>query len=118
MAETVRLAEWMLASHKTLQGQLGPDLFADPALQILLDLYVSRAHDRAVPTSAACMAAGVPTTTALRWINILARRDMVVKRPHPTDRRFTYLELSPAAVESLETYLRATLKRLDHVLGD
>ena len=54
----------------------------------------------------------MPTTTALRWINVLSKRRMVLKRDHPTDRRFTYLELSEEAVDSIESYLRAIREKL------
>ena len=106
------LAKWILMSRRALDDHIGRELFADPALNILLDLYVNAQEGRSVPTSSACLASGVPTTTALRWINVLSNRNMLVKRAHPTDRRFTYLELSTDALESVETYLKAIQKKL------
>jgi hypothetical protein len=107
------LAKWILMSRQMLDNHIGRELFADPALNILLDLYVNLKEGRAVPTSSACIASGVPTTTALRWINVLSNRRMLLKRAHPSDRRFTYLELSPEAIESIETYLQAVRQKLN-----
>jgi DNA-binding MarR family transcriptional regulator len=54
----------------------------------------------------------VPTTTALRWINALAKRGMVVKHGMPTDKRFTFLELSEETAQSLDKLLGVILARL------
>jgi DNA-binding MarR family transcriptional regulator len=92
-------------------------LFANPALNILLDLYVNRADGRGLSTSAACAASGVPTTTALRWINALAKRGMVVKHGMPSDKRFTFLELSEETAQSLDGLLDIILDRLSDPAG-
>jgi hypothetical protein len=38
----------------------GPDLFADPAWDILLDLYAARLEQQRVAVSSLCIAAAVP----------------------------------------------------------
>lgn len=73
---------------------LGADLFADPAWDLLLDLAVSEAKGRAVSITSACIASGVPPTTALRWIALLEERGLVVRREDTMDRRRAFLELS------------------------
>ena len=50
------LAKWILMSRQVLDHHIGRELFADPALNILLDLYVNAQEGRSVPTSSACMA--------------------------------------------------------------
>ncbi len=50
-----------------------PDLFADPAWDILIDLFIASEEGRKISVSSACIASAVPTTTALRWIKILGR---------------------------------------------
>jgi len=108
----VDLARLMLWCRELLEREVATDLFADPAFNILLTLYVSRAEGRDVSTSGACTASGVPTTTALRWINALARRGMVHKRSLPSDRRFTYLELSSETADALERFFDRILNRV------
>ncbi|NLS25999.1 hypothetical protein S2M10_09790 [Sphingomonas sp. S2M10] len=108
------LARIILWGRALLEREVAQDLFADPAFNILLTLYVSRADGKDVSTSAACTASGVPTTTALRWINALARRGMIHKRSLATDRRFTYLELSEKTGAALDRYFDLILDRAAH----
>lgn len=105
------LARLILWGRGLLESEVASDLFADPAFNILLTLYVSRNEARDVSTSAACTASGVPTTTALRWINALARRGMIHKRSLASDRRFTYLELSEATCAALDRFFDLILDR-------
>ncbi|WP_066719812.1 transcriptional regulator [Sphingomonas pituitosa] len=110
----LELARIILWGRALLEREVAQDLFADPAFNILLTLYVSRADGKDVSTSAACTASGVPTTTALRWINALARRGMIHKRSLATDRRFTYLELSEKTGTALDRYFDLILDRATH----
>jgi DNA-binding MarR family transcriptional regulator len=105
LVDKLTLARVLLWARMEIESQVGGDLFANPALSILMTLYVSRCEGGAVSTSAACAASGVPTTTALRWINALAHRNMLLKRSGPHDRRFTYLELSDATFAAIDRFL-------------
>lgn len=109
--DRLELARLMLWTRTLLEREVATDLFADPAFNILLTLYVSRCEGQDVSTSTACTAAGVPTTTALRWINALAKRGMIHKRSLPNDRRFTYLELSDDTGAALERFFDLILDR-------
>lgn len=80
-------------------------LFADPAWYILLDLYVHASDRRAVSVSSLCIAARVPVTTALRWVNNLTQRKIIERSPDPTDRRKAYIRLSAKAHEQMTAYL-------------
>lgn len=50
-----------------------PGLFADPAWDMLLDLYAAELEDQPVSVSSLCIAAAVAPTTALRWIARMRR---------------------------------------------
>ena len=63
------------------------DLFADPAWDILLDLAAARAERQQVSVTSLCIAAGVPATTALRWIGQMVDADLLVRVSDPHDRR-------------------------------
>jgi hypothetical protein len=80
-------------------------LFADPAWNILLDLLLAHLERRPVSISSVCIAAGVPTTTALRWIATLERAGLVQRRPDAEDRRRIWLSLSPHGVEAMSHYV-------------
>jgi DNA-binding MarR family transcriptional regulator len=88
----------------------GPDLFADPAWDILLDLYAARLEKQRVAVSSLCIAAAVPATTALRWIKTLTDMGLLVRAADPQDGRRVYIELAAQTAEGLEAYLAAALR--------
>ena len=47
------------------------ELFADPAWDMLLDLFQAEIAHLRVPVSSLCIAAAVPATTALRWLKTM-----------------------------------------------
>lgn len=83
-------------------------LFADPAWDMLLDLFASSAEGRRVSVSSACLASGVATSTALRWVSELEDAGCVARHPDPTDGRRTFLTISPQAADAVERWLNAT----------
>lgn len=90
---------------------LGPDLLAEPAWDMLLDLYLAQAVGRRVAVSSLCIAAGVPTTTALRWIRMLERGGHLIRQGDPQDRRRSFVDLSVVAREKVELLLRRAMDR-------
>lgn len=80
------------------------DLFADPAWDILIDLFIAREEGNQISVSSACIAAAVPGTTALRWINVLESRGHVIRFNDPHDARRVYLTLTPTTAERVRTY--------------
>jgi DNA-binding MarR family transcriptional regulator len=81
--------------------------FTDPGWDMLLDLMSARLTKRAVAVSSACASAGVPATTALRWVDQLAQSGFVRRLPDPGDRRRVLLELTDEGCRRMEVYLRA-----------
>lgn len=86
----------------------GPLLFADPIWDLLLDLFIAACENRTVSVSSACIAASVPSTTALRYIRHMVATELVVRTPNPGDHRSTFLELTPTAISKMATYLSRT----------
>lgn len=80
-------------------------LLADPAWDIMLDLFVAHHEQRAVSVSSACIAACVAPTTALRWINSLERRRLIERVPDLDDRRRHFLTLSVEGLRLVEAAL-------------
>jgi hypothetical protein len=85
-------------------GQLAV-AFAEPAWDIMLDLFIARREGRRVSVSSATIAADVPPTTALRWIAYLEENRILSREPDPTDRRRFWLCLEEAAHEQMVRYL-------------
>jgi DNA-binding MarR family transcriptional regulator len=84
----------------------GRDLFGEPAWDILLDLYVAEQAGRALALSTVGALAGVPQTTAFRWMSQLQERGYIVRRADPNDARRGFIHLSPTGQTLLENLLR------------
>jgi len=83
------------------------ELFADPAFDMLLDLYASRLEGNRVAVSSLCIAAAVPATTALRWIKALTDQGLFIRSADPLDARRVHIELSNDAAGAMGHYLSA-----------
>jgi hypothetical protein len=93
---------------RRLRGQhFMPELFADPAWDILLDLSAARIDGRMVAVSSLCIAAAVPATTALRWITQMTEQALLVRHPDPSDGRRVFIGLSDQAAAGMDAYLAA-----------
>ncbi|AXK43512.1 MULTISPECIES: MarR family transcriptional regulator [Erythrobacter] len=80
------------------------DHFADPAWDILLDLAAARAERQQVSVTSLCIAAGVPATTALRWIGQMVDADLLVRVSDPHDRRRAYIALADNTADAMARY--------------
>jgi len=86
------------------------NIFADPAWDILLDLYAAELSQVRVSVNSLCIASNVPQTTALRWINSLEAEQLIKRSPDPLDRRRFFLSLTQSAVNSLEEYFTGPVR--------
>lgn len=77
------------------------DLFADPAWDMLLELFLADLLQQKLSVSAACIAARVPPTTGLRWLTLLERRGLVKRVPDSLDGRRIYVLLSEKGVGAM-----------------
>lgn len=83
------------------------DLFADPAWDMLLDLFAAGIERRRVSVSSLCIAAAVPPTTALRWIGTMHDAGLFRREADPGDRRRAYIVLSDKAQHGMRNYVSA-----------
>jgi len=88
----------------------GGGMFADPAWDILLELYANELGQQRITVNALCAAAAVPATTALRWINALERVGIIEREPDKIDARRTFLSLSEKGLEAMTKYFRQVPK--------
>jgi hypothetical protein len=87
------------------------ELFADPAWDMLLDLFAASIERRRVSVSSLCIAAAVPPTTALRWIGTLHEAGLFERHADPSDRRRAYIALSAKALEGMRCYAAAAKRQ-------
>lgn len=83
------------------------ELFADPAWDMLLDLFAAGLERRQVSVSSLCIAAAVPPTTALRWIGTLHEAGLFERQADPSDRRRAYIGLSAKGLDGMRSYAGA-----------
>ncbi len=91
-------------------------LFADPAWDILLDLFVADADGRRISVSSACGSAGVPRTTALRWLTMLEEQGLIDRREDAEDARRCFVEITASARQAVAEWLALTFSTAHHGL--
>lgn len=99
------VARQILAARGRIVNFIDADLFADPARDILLDLFVAGEEGRRISISSCCIAAAVPPTTALRWIGMLKKRDLIQEMVDPADGRRKWLSLTPDVHDAMRDYV-------------
>lgn len=91
---------------------LPPELFADPAWDMLLDLYLADIMSRRVSVSSLCSASNVPATTALRWIGHLTKEGLIERMSDPCDGRRYFIALSKPGLAQMDGYFDALAQRV------
>jgi len=88
------------------------NLFADPAWDMLLDLAAAHGEGQQVSVSSLCIAAGVPATTALRWLTQMVESGVFCRVADPGDRRRVFIELSQGALVAMAGYFSSLKQHL------
>jgi hypothetical protein len=94
----------VIARRKLRGRYLGPDLFADPAWDMMLDLAAAEGENVRISVMSLCIASGVAPTTALRWIAQLVDRGLIARSEDSKDRRRTYVSLTNKSRTALARY--------------
>lgn len=93
--------------------------FADPAWDILLDLYCSALEHHQVSVSSACIASGVPATTAMRWLVRMERQGLIERSKDDRDGRRVYVTLTATAFRSMSSWVASAFKLVpEHATAD
>jgi hypothetical protein len=82
------------------------DYFADPAWDILIDLFIARGLGKRVSVSSACIGSAVPATTALRYIKAMTDRELIHRICDRDDGRRVYLCLDDDIADRLNRYFQ------------
>jgi hypothetical protein len=81
-----------------------PDLFGEPAWDILIDLFIAHAEGKPVSVSSACIGSAAPATTGLRWLGVLAEEGLVVREGDAADQRRVLVRLTAAGLAAMERF--------------
>jgi DNA-binding MarR family transcriptional regulator len=101
---TERDVQTLLRLRQKRDQFFGATLFADPAWDILLELYAAELGQRRISVSNLGLGAGVPVTTTLRWIKTLEMKGMVGRIADPMDRRRVFVALTSDTVRAMEQF--------------
>lgn len=93
-----------IRARRIRESFFAADLFADPAWDMLLDLFAAELEDTRVSVSSLCIAASVPGTTALRWIGTMIDVGLFERQADPLDRRRAYISLTDRARTAMRRY--------------
>lgn len=105
---TLALARKTYALRRKRAAIFGnPDLFGEPAWDILLDLFIAAGEHKSVSVSSACIGSAAPATTGLRWLGVLADEGLIVRENDPEDNRRVLVRLTPSGHAAMERFFEA-----------
>jgi DNA-binding MarR family transcriptional regulator len=99
-----RLVRRILRQRQQRSRFFDAELFADPAWDMLLDLTAAREEEKQVSVTSLCIAAGVPATTALRWIGQMQHAGLFQRVEDKADRRRAFIALTDTAAHGMARY--------------
>lgn len=102
-----RLVRAMIAQRQARAKFFDAELFSDPAWDMLLDLTAAHAEHQRVSVTSLCIAAGVPATTALRWIKQMVDTGVFERVADASDKRRAFIALSERSVDAMARYFAA-----------
>lgn len=117
-ARRILVAEWLYRSREVRPGVEDSRLFGEPAWDMLLDLYIHQAKGLATSVTSACIGSHAPPTTALRYVEVLHEQGWIEKIPDDSDRRRSFLALTPGVKLRLDAYFDQSLERLAQITPD
>lgn len=115
-AEAIESLRRLIRSRRLRERFFEDARFGEPAWDIMLDLSLAWFEGKAVSVSSVCIASGVPTSTAMRWINEMIDAGLVDRWIDPTDGRRNLVQITPATRQAMLRYL-AALKNSERASG-
>lgn len=88
------MAHWLYRMRASRVDRLGVAAFAEPGWDLLLDLYISRAANRSLSVTAACIGSRASAATAIRYLGMLCEAGLLERRPDEHDSRRSFVRLT------------------------
>jgi hypothetical protein len=104
--DLAQLAKAIWKTRRARSPVFDPEIFGEPAWDMLLDLFQEQVAERQVYIKNACIGADVPTSTGLRWIDTLIERKWIVRQADPNDRRRQTVALSDEGMAKMRLCMR------------
>lgn len=81
-----------------------PELFGDPAWEMLIDIFIHECEGTPLPVSSLCVTPSMPLSSALRLCQKLCDAGVVYRIPDPNDGRRSFVGLAPETAHRLRAY--------------
>jgi len=100
-----RNAETVLR-RRILRRQLvgSPELFGEPAWDMLIDLFIHACKGQQLSMSSLCATAGIPTSSAMKLAQRLCEAGILERTPDIFDGRRTLMKIAPEVAHRLRAY--------------
>ncbi len=100
-------AERLIAERRARRAYFAPDLFHEPAWDMLLALFLANEEGRIMHVKALVASSDAPVTTSQRWIDHLHKLRLIDRVGDPDDRRRIEISLSDTGLTAIQRYLDA-----------
>jgi len=97
-------AQYILRVRRSRERLMGRAMIGEPAFDLLLCLYV-RSGQREISLTSLAKPAGIPYSSAMRWIAYLADKGFVARGKCESDRRATSVHLTPRGRAAMDELL-------------
>ena len=98
-------AERLYAERRRRDAHFPPDLFGEPAWDLLLAMFTARERGQAMILCRAYKAAGVTDTTGRRLLDRMEAEGLITRRRAPRSRKMRIVELTDRSVALLVDFL-------------
>lgn len=109
-------AEWVRAMQNARERReeiFGTRIGADPAWDILLELYAVQLENGQATITDVCRASGIAYTTGLRWVGELQQKGLLTRADDESDKRAALLKLSRRGLAAMKEYFQERLSKGD-----
>jgi DNA repair protein RadC len=92
--------------RRMLRDQLfgAPELFGDPAWEMLIDIFIHEGEGNPLPVSSLCVTPSIPMSSALRLCQKLCDAGIIHRIPDPSDGRRSFVSLAPEIAHRIRAY--------------
>jgi len=105
-----RWVKQIIREREIREKYFDPQLFADPAWDMILDLLLAQSEFRRISVTSLCTASKVPPTTALRWIAQMVEMGVFRREEDDQDKRRAFISLSESGLASAASYFNDQLQ--------
>ena len=112
------IASSIHGSRRMRADYFNGSLLTDPAWDMLLHLFIQTMRGRRVSVSSLCVAASVPHTTALRWLEALREERLLQRSKEDQDRDLECVEITPKAVQQMRRFIEDSVTHFDMPIPD